>query len=72
MIRTSDFTLIAGSASGAAGDVVAVPISVICDVDDPGFHSIHVAVCHDPAVAELDGEPECSPDLRQMSLALNV
>jgi hypothetical protein len=70
-LRTDRFAVIAESASGAAGDVVAVPISVLIGVDDGEFHSLSIAVSHDPAVVELVGIPDFTPDILGMAMAIN-
>ncbi|MBI4601799.1 MAG: hypothetical protein HY721_07545 [Planctomycetes bacterium] len=61
---SSKFWLEAESASGAPGDVVGVTFSLHYA---PGFdfelNTIDLAVCHDPSLAELAGEPVYSEEI---------
>ncbi|MBI4602424.1 MAG: hypothetical protein HY721_10745 [Planctomycetes bacterium] len=62
--RTSQFWFEAESASGAQGDVVGVTISLHFAPDfDFEFTSIDLAVCQDPLLAELVGEPVYSEEV---------
>jgi hypothetical protein len=57
IIYTDTYSLSVGSAEGAVGDVVAVPVVLQSNLVTHGFVSIVLTVCHDPQVAEMVGAP---------------
>lgn len=63
-ITTDQLSLELESAAGAEGDVVGVSVLLRSQIPNPG--SMVLAICHDPTVAELEGEPAYSDDLVQL------
>lgn len=65
-VKTDGYSLEIESAAGAVGDVVPVNVAFRCEIPVPegsqGGTSFHVAVCHDPSVATLVGEPTYSEE----------
>jgi hypothetical protein len=69
---TSDFALAVESASGASGDVVGVTVTLTSRLPSPnGFMSL-ITICHDPAVAEIEGDPIYSEDFLRLLDAMGV
>ncbi|MBI4586503.1 MAG: hypothetical protein HY717_21035 [Planctomycetes bacterium] len=61
-VHTDKYWLEMESASGAAGDVAGVSLILHSQLENFGWLGAQVTVCHDPAVAEIVGEPIYSAD----------
>lgn len=58
VVETDAYALSVTSATGAAGDVVGVTVALRSELVPEGFlNDMQVTLCHDPAVAELVGQP---------------
>lgn len=61
-VETDDVLVMAESGAGAAGDVVPITLLLRSRVVNLGWIWLNLAVCHDPEVAELTGEPVYSEE----------
>src|SRR5438093_4897344 len=56
-VLTDAYSIEFSSASGAVGDVVAVPVILNSQIENPGFISLDLAICHDSTISEVVGAP---------------
>jgi len=65
IVVTDQFALEVNSASGAVGDVVGVTVYLRSRIPMPSTRQLNleIALCHDAAVATLEGEPDYTDEL---------
>jgi len=65
-LETEDLVLDAGSASGAAGDVIGITFSIRNELADRKFLALSIVVCHDPNHLKVLGQPVYSDELQSL------